>query len=388
VTYNTAIANKIEDELRESKRESDEEMLGLAAVVGEEDELDLLRGALGSDAPEERDGEVPDPGSIFDSPVVLAIAKGLRLRGEGRALGTSAPERITARLDLADVTPADLAHVAAIEGGEGSRVLGLTVVLGLLTRAADESTLDLQELGISPDHLREDWAIELDRALKDRGNELLASNAYEEACALGELKTRFLYESISSVSRVKRRSRPRTVARPTRVENSELRALAEGARASAAAMPVVSDEPRRGRRIRGGRLGALLAGFAVVLSTLALVSIVSTRSGSVHYMDEVELGAISEHLVSGYRNEAGTLFVGNLNDGWQGMAEEERLRAAEELVWILTGVGVHEVMVFDSDRRLCVQGAGGKLRIPRGSAGRTPRAARDSSATRSTSRRS
>ncbi len=45
-------------------------------------------------------------------------------------------------------------------------------------------------------------------------------------------------------------------------------------------------------------------------------------------------------------------------------------------------------VTFDSDRRLCVQGAGGKLRIPRGSAGRTPRAARDSSATRSTSRRS
>jgi hypothetical protein len=54
------------------------------------------------------------------------------------------------------------------------------------------------------------------------------------------------------------------------------------------------------------------------------------------------------------------------------LADAEQLRAAREMVRVLTVAGVDEVMAFDSHRRIRVQGAGGNLRLPGAPGTRAP----------------
>ena len=206
VSYNVAIANRIENELQQTKQKSDHEMSGLSAFVGDDDDAELpldeqeLDPATGSlETPEEL-------GPVFESAAISAIARAMRERAEGGRRGTTVHQRIASRVDLANLNDAELSHLAAVDAEGPERTLGRTVVVGLLLRTALESALDLREVGISPERLRNEWAVELDSAVQQLVDDRVTSNAYQEACALTELKTRFLYESVSSVATRMRRS--------------------------------------------------------------------------------------------------------------------------------------------------------------------------------------
>jgi hypothetical protein len=366
VTYNIAIANRIENELQQTKQDSDHEMLGLSAFVGDEDDSDLPPDEQGLQTPTTGSEDAPEEvGSVFESAAISAVGQAIRNRAEGGQRGTTVHQRIASRIDISDLKDAERAHLSAVDAEGPERALGRAIVVGLLLRTTLESALDMRAIGINPERLRTVWAIEVDRALQEQVTERLLSNSYQEACALTELKTRFLYESVAAVANRLRKSQPKAPPSAGGLERSELRALAEDTRAAAAAMAVSvpeQDAPAKGRL--GRHRQVLLGALAAVLSAVALMNIVGTPSRSIQYLDAAELEVISEHLGAGYRNDTGTLFIGTLNESWQHLADADQRQAAKEMVEALTLAGVDEVMAFDGHRRLCVQGAAGKLRIP------------------------
>lgn len=72
-----------------------------------------------------------------------------------------------------------------------------------------------------------------------------------------------------------------------------------------------------------------------------------------------ELAALSPYLSSGTRSDEGVgrAFVGTLDAQWS-LADAEQTLEADHLVEALREQGVHEIMIYDGDRRLRIQALG------------------------------
>jgi hypothetical protein len=197
VTYNVAISNLIEEEMLLAKLDSDHEIQGWEEFA--EREFGFADESEGSaDWAGSPDADAANAGSVFESPGVDAVVKAMTAGGDSASQGASAAERVVARMDVTQLDVEARAKVSPIGEGHEERVVGLSIAVGLMIRSALESSLDLRELGIDPDRLQEDWARELDEALDELVSQKVAANESEQACALSDIKTRFLYESISA----------------------------------------------------------------------------------------------------------------------------------------------------------------------------------------------
>lgn len=344
-------------------------------------------------------------GSVFESMVLRRIASAVRRRMRGEAIPEGAENRIAMALELDTLDDTEREVLARESIGTPQDLIGTAILVGLLCRSLTLLSLELQSLGLSPDDVSDTWVEELDARFRSEIDDKLASDAYKQACALTELKNKFLFAPLAdrlreehvlahpAASRAKALPAPFSPAPPeqplraagskseTKQSSRAPRAIPE--RSVAPVKPPKSErqgrardlvrealeDDRRGRQkpaASRGRFASLslvrIAQAAIVVVAIAAgIHLYRGRaSGDLQSFSREQLGVVSPYLIEGHRNGKGhgPGFVGTLDDRWVRLAHEERQAAAEMLVHRLREHGLEQVMVYDRDRALRIQAIG------------------------------
>lgn len=249
---------------------------------------------------------------------------------------------------------------------------GTIVLIGLLCRSLTILSIDLQDIGISPDQVSDHWVKELDELLKTEINSHISSDAYEKACALSEMRNKFLYVSMVDMNRQERVARPRPSPSVSASNKRSARNTAKNLVNEALtqhAQPHGMQRKGRGG-VDGGRdlswrviIPACAAVLVCVLVGLHLLGF-NILNGDLDRYRGSDLERVSPHLVRGHRNGngAGPAFVGTIDDAWLGLEADERRTAAENLVAALHDRGVSQVMIYDDDDQLRIQALGSNIK--------------------------
>ncbi len=300
--------------------------------------------------------------SVFETEVLPRIAEALRRRVEGAAPSSSAIDRVAWCLDLAALDEGEHAALTSPAVGLPGDLEGTAILVGLLCRSAVVLEGEFPAIGISPERLSSEWIRELDEALKREVNRRIASDAYEQACILSELRTRFLYSLVTPLQRPQRR--PERQAEPSSFEQveQEARDLASEAVAkektkSELAGSTAWKEWRSWQWARVVRLSGAGAALGLLAWILAQVFLLG---GDLDRLAGDELDRVSSYLARGARNGEGQgpAFVGTLDDAWFQLPANEREQAAQQMVQTLRAGGVREIMIYDGERRLRIQALG------------------------------
>jgi len=369
VTYNAALLKQIEEEVSSSQ-----DWGALSAFSAE----------AGTDEDEART-------SLFDTHGLRDVASALRRRAAGEAASVSDVDRIAWCLDLSYPDAAERAAVLAESVGYRTDPKGTAILVGLLCRSAVVLDDELPAIGISPEDLSGAWVKELDAALKQKVNELIASDEYKEACLLSELKSKFLYSPMTEVHRQNRiapetrpiesegssenprdeHTAPEDVDEKREQERDERRAEDASREYPETAEELAQQalEGEEAERATAGvdwqslpwaALGRLAGGaLAVGLAAVAFTHVVFPDAG-LSRVGGKELARVSPYLERGARtlNGGAAVFVGTVDDAWLELDEDARLDAAVDLVAILRAQGVSQIMVYDDDRVLRIQALG------------------------------
>lgn len=355
--------------------------------------------------------------SVFASTRLRRIASAVRQRLRGGEGPDSAERCIAFALDLESLEPSELEALEKESVGSNEDPIGTAILVGLLCRSLAVLSIDLQSLGLAADEVSDVWVEELDARFRQEIEEKLANDAYKQACALTELKNKFLFAPLADRLReehvlthsVIRKSKPAadatspTSSSPAASEtaggrpagpaattkrgtpSSPASANAPGERPAPttparAARPArrehardlvreALDVDRLGREksatakatVRSGS-GPRIAQAAVALIAIAVgANLYLTRSGrDLQPLSREQLGSVSSYLVEGHRNGEGRGpgFVGTLDDRWKSLPHDGRQTEAEELVLRLREHGLQQVMVYDLDRTLRIQAVG------------------------------
>ena len=307
------------------------------------------------------DGEEPagSEASVFETETLPRLAAALRRRAEGDAPTSSAIDRVAWCLDLPGLGGAERIALLSPSVGRPENLEGTAILVGLLCHSAIVLEGEFPAIGIPPEKLSSGWVRELDHVLQREVNRRVADNAYQEACALSELRTRFLYSLPADARRERRRAEP--VAVPLRFERVEREAqhLAGEALKPRETKTVLGR--RKARKSRGPRpwTGFVrLAGGGTLLALLALALFLGV--GDLNRMSGSELDRVSPYLAEGARNGEGQgpAFVGTVDDAWSQLAVDAQQLAATRLVEALRSQGVREIMIYDGERRLRIQALG------------------------------
>lgn len=296
VTYNVAIARRIEEEIWDAQPE---------------------------DAPRATEGQ---PGrSVFETQAILGVAKALRRRDTGATPTASVIDRVAWSLDLDYPNDDELRALMADSAGRADDLAGTAILIGLLRRCAAELEREFPAIGIPPQDLTGRWARELDEAVSLEIKRLVAARDYEAASSLSRLKNRFLDEPA-----VRRPSGRRTPSGPHRLARS-------------------------GSGLRGRVRGPLVAA-ALVLTCLLSIWRFAGPGGTLTPVGTDTLARISPHLLRG--GVHGNAFTGTLDPSWANLGEDEQAEEGSRLVASLRARGLNQVMVFDETRRLRIQALG------------------------------
>lgn len=377
VTYNAALLARVADQIVES---SD---WGLAAEAT----------PSGADA-----------GSLFDSAPLRAIAAAAARRARNETLGREPAERIALALDFEPLEPSERRALTGEAVGTREDLLGTTILIGLLGRSLAPLSIELQDVGIPPDLVSDVWVRELTEALQQAINHHISNDEYKLACAISELKNRFLFAPIEHARRARTPRRaaaapataPASPPGPTGPVAPSAPSTAPGTasattpgrpmRPEPSARPQPRDSARdlvrealeQGRtdmrRSRSDRRSAPLpwahlARAAVALLAVALVAgwlFGGSSNPDLAKLDRETLRTLSPYLASGRRNGEGRgpAFVGTLEDAWLALPPEQRLESAEALVARLRDRGLEQIMIYDEQRALRVQSLGSQpLRV-------------------------
>ncbi len=346
-------------------------------------------------------------GSLFESLPFGRIATAVRQRVRGDEAPDSPETRIAMALELDVLDPSELESLVQESVGSPEDPIGTAILVGLLCRSLALLSIELQSLGLSPDGVSDAWVAELDGRFRREIDDKLANNAYKQACALTELKNKFLFaplaerlreehvlahpavrrqkpstETVAALedakaalapatpegdARVRSRVPPTAIEKPTATSRPAQADRRERARDL---VREALDEDRRGRKQQAAAL--LGRGSAISLARIAQAAIllVAVAAGlhlylgrserDLHDFSREQLGLISPYLVEGRRNGEGRGpgFVGTLDDRWKSLPHDSRQTAAETLVLRLREHGLEQVMVYDRDRALRIQSIG------------------------------
>jgi hypothetical protein len=318
--------------------------------------------------------------SVFESEALREIAEAIRRRAAGGEPEANDLDRIAWCLDLEYPTAHEQRILLRGEIGSREDPEATVILVGLLCRSVAVLSIELQAIGVSPDAVSELWVSELEAALKTEITGSVTASSYRDACALSELKNRFLYAPLSDVYRETRIARPsQPAASSSRPEDtqpesevcepgaSEAEAPRESARElmrsalddKDSSLPSSSGIP--GLRSWPWQQMARALVIAVAIGALGwgLVQMQAPAKDLDRFGRE-ELKAFSPHLVRGYRNGegAGRAFVGTIDEDWLELSKGERERIAVELVDALRRRGMVQIMIYDDDERLRIQALG------------------------------
>jgi hypothetical protein len=325
--------------------------------------------------------------SVFDTPALPQIAQALRRRAAGGAPQLSAIDRITWCLDLEYPTPDERRALLAESVDPPDDLTEKVILVGLLCRASVILEDEFPAIGITSAQLFDGWVPELSEALQQKVNLGISGDDYREACMLSELKTRFLYASMSELRRKNRTHTPAhepdttgaasTTGATGKPEPTGAAATTgatgkpEASGAAGTVQPIIQEAlidaqavaPRNRRpawkdwRVR--RLAAI--GIALACALLIFGMGRAFLWGGDHArFNRDQLDQVSPYLSHGARSEngQGPAFVGGIRDGWSALLESDRALVAADLVETLRESGVRDVMIYDDDGLLRIQALG------------------------------
>jgi len=301
ITYNIAIAERIEEEIWETQ-------------------------------PARDTNEPADPmghRSVFETQVLRGVAKALRRREVGGEPGPGAIDQLAWSLDLDALNAREREALMADSAGHAKDLEGTTVLVGLL-RGSDPK---LASAGIAAEELTGSWTRELDSAVTLEIKHRVANQEYASASALSALKTRFL-----------------DAPPGTGVSG-------QGAPRRRGATGVEIEPATRGRGARAWWGHWRRAGLAA-LTLLGALGAWTLDDGRTHTraIGPQALSQISPHLAEGGGH--GGAFTGTLSPDWTALDEAAQTEAGDALVANLRAQGWNQVMVFDGARRLRIQALG------------------------------
>lgn len=372
VTYNTRMANRMSNAVSTSR----EDDLAFEDFVGEAEEptsRPINASELDFVAPELK-AESTEIVSIHDSNGASQILEALQRRLLGIPIGSCASERIALSLDLTSLNSDELETLARV-GDDVEPTLGSVLLVGLMSGVFPAIETMLLELGISRKQVHEDWAQQLDQEIQERTSAFLADNEYESACRLTEFKTKHLYASLSTLARERRDRdgvRPRDTSgrkmdaakadMQTAVREAQAKLTGSGAGSWVAPVGKFAFGEGTGRKIRGG------VAAVVALCLLAAVgfNLINAETPDTTNLRPRELSDISRYLKTAYRNGngSGALVIGRVDEDWHALSNELQVEAAEAMRIRLAEEKVRNAMIYDTDRRLQIHIASGKIRRP------------------------
>ena len=344
VTYNTALLNRIDEEILASQD----------------------WGSLPPAATE------PEPAvSVFDSMALPMIAQALKRRLAGAAPEMNAIDRIAWCLDVEYLTAVERRALLSESVIPAEDLTGTVILVGLLCRASVVLEEELADLGISSTQLFDEWVPETSEALQQKVNLGISGDDYRQACMLSELKTRFLYTSMAEIRRKHRKTNPAPVS-DTAAE-AKTAPMPKTAPTAVTAKPILEEAlvaaevgARAGerpgwKRFPVRRLAAISAAIAGVLLTVGMGRVWLQNDDHMR-LDRDQLDQVSPYLSRGTRDGKGQgfAFTGRIRDGWLALEVADRMLVASDLVEALRADGVRDVMIYDDDGALRIQALGGQ----------------------------
>lgn len=337
VTYNAALIERVSDEIVDT----------------------------GNDAVAKSRNRHRAPGSVYDSKPLRAIARAISRRIEGERPRPEPVDRIAWALDLDSL---DRIERRALENEAvctRENVIGTAIIVGLISRSLAVLSMDVQEAGMSPDEISDDWIAELDAELQTAINETIADDNYKASCVLSDLKQKFLCAPIAEAAEENRLTES--------IESSEGDPLAwgqpTGSRDSARELvrnaldeahePIT---PQSRRTYAWDDIPWKGVGWSAVLAMLAAAVLFFglQHDRDLERWSRDELASVSPYLDHGRRNGAGLgpAFIGEIDDDWLTLSVAARKASAEDLVFRLKKIGIQQIMIYDGERTLRIQSIG------------------------------
>ena len=318
----------------------------------------------------ERRGPDPaSPASVYDSKPFREIAAATRRRANGDIAKPNPADRIAWALDFDDLGEAERKALRSDQLGTRADPLGTVILVGLVCRSLAVLSIDLQDVGISPDEVSDAWVAELTGSFQSEIDKHIANQNYKVACALQELKDRFLFAPLEGHLRTRTAgpplpgpataSAPKEPVAPKHEKRESARDLVRDAlegernskRPEATEGFALSDLPWF--RIAQAAAVVLCIGLGVHL-------LQSGKPADLARLSQEELASVSSYLTGGHRNGdgGGSAFVGTIDERWLALSASERQAAAQELVARLRERRIQQIMIYDDDRALRIQAIG------------------------------
>jgi len=340
VTYNAALLARVADELLES------------ADWGTIDDVPSA---------------AAEAASVFDSKSLRTLATAVHRRLREEAQQPTPIDRIAWALDFDYLAPNERKALESDGLATPDDPLGTVVLIGLLCRSVAVLSIDLQDAGLPPDQLTGPWVDELNTLFQEEINRYISDDAYKVACALSELKNKFLLEPLADHLRGERAAEraaklppPRPSASP-REESAAEQPKRENARELVREALTADDEKTdAGFDFMAVPWASIGQGIVLAATLLAGVWYFARQDVDLNRMNASQLAQLSPYLEAGKRDGegAGRSFVGEIADTWLTLPSDEREMMAEELVDRLRAQGMQQVMIYDADRRVRIQALG------------------------------
>lgn len=297
--------------------------------------------------------------SVFESRPLRNIAAAVRRRADAGTPEPTPIDRIAWALDFDALDENERKALCSQMLGTAEDPRGTAILVGLLSRSLAVLSIELQEAGLPPDEISDVWVAELCAVFQNEINRNIANHSYQIACALSELKSKFLLAPRTGPRRV-----DPLIARPVaEATDAAVPTKTESARKLVQDALVQSRNATKGRRITAdeipwARLAQIAAGMMVVTATV--VFLFSTRNPDQNRIRSQDLARLSPHLENGQRggDGLGNAFVGRIDDAWLELPIEKREKSAEELVERLRAQGMLQIMIYDADDRIRIQAIG------------------------------
>ena len=301
---------------------------------------------------------IADTQSVFKSKPFGMLADAVRRRAEEGSPEPTPIDRIAWALDFEYLEPNERKALRSPAFGSAEDPLGMAILLGLLCRSIAVLSIDLQEAGFSPDAITDRWVSEVSEVFQGEINRNLADDAYKVACALSELKEKFLLAPIAGHMREERAARHEE---PTPVLAEQI-GQAEGFVRDAFKQDQARTQNRSRRRATLDVPWAQMSQLAILAAIIgtAVALFVFQENGSLDGLGREQLAAVSPYLENGKRGGAGTgnAFVGRVSDAWLALPADQRSEVAEDIVARLRSQGIRQIMIYDDDKQVRIQALG------------------------------
>jgi len=351
-TYNAALLEYVAEEILDS---------GDWGLIDEETSPDVEAEAEAED--------VSTPESVFLSEPLRRLAASVARRANGGEARPDVSDGIAWALDFDYLETVERKALTSESVGTRQDPLGTAILVGLMSRSLAVLSGEFQTIGISSDDVLGNWIIELDEIFQDEINENISNDAFKVACALSELRNKFISAPLADRFLEQESADPIAPSETTQPEPERLpqatptkrqqnrRDLVQHALDESRKNPFADSQGIIWSEIPWARIAV----GSILILTIAVGGFMFLQvDPDLDRWSNDELSEISPYLARGNRNGAGSgrAFVGTVDESWLTLPTNQRGDAADELVSRLRELGMNQIMIYDDDDQLRIQALG------------------------------